>query len=256
MKSNTGLVWLRRDLRLHDHHAMRAAIQSCQQVWVAFVFDTDILSYLLDRGLQKDRRIDFIWQSLQEIDTELRTKGGGLIVRHGKATEIIPELASQLGVSAVFTNKDYEPAAIERDRIVSLSLEDHDVAFHGHKDHVIFENKEVLTGQGGVFSVFTPFKNAWLKKLQATDLDAHAVDLDSGKFAGIPKKLDLPFPSLKSMGFEATGIESYLPVGMTGASELFEQFIERMDQRMDTFSGVFLLQGIVQKWLMVRTEAS
>ena len=92
MPSNSGLVWLRRDLRLHDHHAMRMALKACQHVWVVFVFDTDILSYLLDRGLKKDRRIDFIWQSLQEIDTDLRTKGGGLIVRHGKATEIIPQL--------------------------------------------------------------------------------------------------------------------------------------------------------------------
>jgi deoxyribodipyrimidine photo-lyase len=224
-----GLVWLRRDLRIHDHHALRMAAQSCQQVWVAFVFDTDILTHLLERSLQKDRRIDFIWQSLQEIDSELRAKGGGLIVRHGKATEIIPELAVQLGVGAVFTNKDYEPAAIERDRIVSLALESKDIAFHGYKDQVIFENKEVLTGQGGVFSVFTPFKNAWLKKLQATDLDAHAVDLDGGRFAAIPKSLDLALPSLKSMGFETTAIESYLPTGMSGASQLFEEFLDRMD---------------------------
>ncbi len=157
MTASKGLVWLRRDLRVHDHHALRMAIQSYQQVWVAFVFDTDILTHLLERGLQKDRRIDFIWQSLQEIDSELRAKGGGLIVRHGQATQIIPELAVQLGVSAVFTNKDYEPAAIERDRIVSLALESKDIAFHSYKDQVIFEHKEVLTGQGGVFSVFTPF---------------------------------------------------------------------------------------------------
>ena len=134
---HNGLVWLRRDLRLHDHHALRMAIKSCQQVWVAFIFDTDILSHLLARGLTKDRRIDFIWQSLQEIDTELRAKDGGLIVRHGKATEIIPKLAKDLGVQAVFTNKDYEPAAIERDRMVSLALEQQEIAFHSYKDHVI-----------------------------------------------------------------------------------------------------------------------
>ncbi len=68
-----GLVWLRRDLRLHDHHAMRMALKACKQVWVVFVFDTDILSHLLDRGLKKDRRIDFIWQSLQEINAELQS---------------------------------------------------------------------------------------------------------------------------------------------------------------------------------------
>jgi deoxyribodipyrimidine photo-lyase len=225
-----GLVWLRRDLRLHDHHAMRMALKACKQVWVVFVFDTDILSHLLDRGLKKDRRIDFIWQSLQEINTELQTKGGGLIVRHGKAVDIIPQLATELGIQAVYTNKDYEPAAIERDCLVSLALEAKDITFHCYKDQVIFEHQQVLTGQGGVFSVFTPFKNAWLKKLQVTDLDAHAVDLDCGQFAAIPKPLNLPFPSLESMGFEPTGIESYLPAGMSGASELFEQFLDRMDQ--------------------------
>ena len=125
-----GLVWLRRDLRLHDHHALRMALKTCQQVWVAFVFDTDILSHLLERGLNKDRRIDFIWQSLQEIDTELRSKGGGLIVRLSKPTEIIPQLAIDLGVQHVFTNKDYEPAAIERDSQVSLALEERNIGFH------------------------------------------------------------------------------------------------------------------------------
>ncbi len=141
MSTKRGLVWLRRDLRVHDHHALRMAVKSCQEVWLAFVFDTDILSHLIDRGLTKDRRIDFIWQSLQEIDAELRTRGGGLIVRHGKATEIIPQLAKELKVQAVFANKDYEPAAIERDQMVSLALEKHEIAFHAYKDQVIFEHQ-------------------------------------------------------------------------------------------------------------------
>ncbi len=229
MSIKSGLVWLRRDLRIRDHHALHMALMSSEQVWIAFVFDTNILSHLLDRGLQKDRRIDFIWQSLQEIDLELRAKGGGLIVRHGKATEIIPQLASELGVTAVFTNKDYEPAAIERDRVVALALEKSEIAFHSYKDQVIFENQEVLTGSDGIFSIFTPYKNAWLKKLQASDLDAHAVDLESSKFSAIPQALDAPFPSLESMGFEKTGIETYIPTGMSGASQLFEEFLNRMD---------------------------
>ena len=229
MSTTRGLVWLRRDLRIHDHHALRMALKSCDQIWLAFVFDTDILSYLLERGLHKDRRVDFIWQSLQEVDSELRTKGGGPIVRHGKATNIIPQLANELGVSAVFANKDYEPAAIERDQVVAIALEQSQIAFHGYKDHVIFEKQEVLTGSGGVFSVFTPYKNAWLKKLQASDIDAHAVDLDCGKFAAIPKSLDLPIPSIQNMGFTPTDIQTYIPPGMSGASQLFEEFLSRMD---------------------------
>ena len=227
---NKGLVWLRRDLRVHDHHALRMAIKHCKAVFVCFIFDTDILSALLERGLSHDRRIDFIWQSLVEIDTELRSHGGGLIVRHGRAIDVIPKLAQELGVDHVYCNKDYEPAAIERDLVVKKQLGSHKIEFSSLKDQVIFEEREVLTGSGGVFSVFTPYKNAWLKKLTPSDLDAHAVDLDSGRLEKIASQLDTGIPSLESMGFQKTGIESYLPTGMSGASHFFEEFLHRIDQ--------------------------
>jgi len=142
---NKGLVWLRRDLRVHDHHALRMAIKHCKAVFVCFVFDTDILSALLERGLSHDRRIDFIWQSLVEIDTELRSHGGGLIVRHGRAIDLIPKLAQELGVDHVYCNKDYEPSAIERDLSVKKQLASQKIEFSSLKDQVIFEEREVLT---------------------------------------------------------------------------------------------------------------
>jgi len=229
LSTSSALVWLRRDLRVFDHTALRQALQSYEQVWVVFVFDTDILSALLQRGLTQDRRVDFIWQSLQEVDEALRAHGGGLIVQQGRATELIPSLAKTLGVHAVLTHHDYEPAAIERDRQVALSLEQLDIAFHTYKDHVIFERQEVLTQQGGVFSVFTPYKNAWLKKLQASDLDAQATPLESGRLAPIPEHLDRGIPSLADLGFADSGITQYLPAGMSGASKLLESFMERID---------------------------
>ncbi len=228
--AHSALVWLRRDLRLHDHTALHTALKQYHQVFICFVFDTDILSALLERGLRADRRIDFIWQSLIEIDRELRTRGGALIVRHGCAREIIPQLAKELGVSQVYTHKDYEPAAIARDRSVADVLTKMKIGFSALKDQVIFEEREVLTGSGGVFSVFTPYKNAWLKKLSPTDVDPRTVDLDSGHLAQIPKNLDQAMPSLESMGFEKTGIETYLPPGMSGASHFFEEFLARIDQ--------------------------
>ena len=223
-----GLVWLRRDLRSFDHAALSAALEACEQVWVAFIFDTDILQPLLDLGLSKDRRVDFIWQSLKELDEVLRKSGGGVIVRHGRASELIPQLAMQLKVNTVFANRDYEPAAIERDRIVSLALEDDSIDLQLFKDQVIFEMKEVLTGQSGVFSVFTPYKNAWLKRLLPQDIDPHHCE-DTHHLAAIPKELDLGIPDLASMGFSATGIEKFLQPGMSGASHFFDDFQPRMD---------------------------
>lgn len=77
-----ALVWFRRDLRFVDHAALYHALKQARQVWCAFVFDTEILDALPSRS---DRRVEFIWHSLRELDEVLREHGGGLIVRHGRA---------------------------------------------------------------------------------------------------------------------------------------------------------------------------
>ena len=79
-KYKLGLVWLRRDYRLHDHVSLNQAVKICNKVIICFVFDTNILSKLN----KNDQRISFIIDSLREIDTELNQHGTRLIVRHGK----------------------------------------------------------------------------------------------------------------------------------------------------------------------------
>ncbi|MBU3576860.1 deoxyribodipyrimidine photo-lyase [Polynucleobacter sp. UK-Kesae-W10] len=230
-----ALVWLRRDLRLYDQAALSHALKESKQVWLAFVFDTDILKPLLKgeldaNGLKHDRRVDFIWQGLAQIDQSLRQQGGGLIVRFGKPIECIPKIAQELGAEAVLTNHDYEPSAIARDQKVSNALEKLGIAFESFKDQVIFEKKEILTNSNTVFSIFTPYKNNWLKTLQEKDLAAYECTAKPGQFTPIPKKLDLAFPSLDSMGFCSTGIESYLPPGSEGGQAFLEDFLARIDQ--------------------------
>ncbi len=230
-----ALVWLRRDLRLYDNAALHYALKEAGQVWLAFIFDVEILKPLLKgeldaNGLKHDRRVDFIWQGLKQIDDELRSLGGGLIVRFGKPTECIPEIAKELGVDAVFVNHDYEPSAIERDATVNTALEKLGIECNTFKDQVIFEKKEILTNSNTVFSIFTPYKNNWLKTLQEKDLAAYECDPKPRQLAAIPKKLDLKIPSLESMGFCATGIETYLSPGSAGGQAFLEDFLPRIDQ--------------------------
>ena len=230
-----ALVWLRRDLRLYDNAALHFALKEAGEVWLTFIFDTEILTPLLKgeldaNGLKHDRRIDFIWQGLKQIDGQLRSQGGGLIVRFGQPTECISQIAKVLEVNAVFTNHDYEPSAITRDELVASSLEKLGIGFKSFKDQVIFEKKEILTNSNTVFSVFTPYKNNWLKTLQEKDLAAYDCTPKPGQIAAIPKKLDVPFLSLESIGFVATGIETYLPPGSKGGQAFLKDFLSRIDQ--------------------------
>jgi deoxyribodipyrimidine photo-lyase len=216
MKKEKALVWFRRDLRDHDHAALSAALAGAQQVYCAFVFDTEILDALPSRH---DRRVHFIRESLVELDAALRAKGGGLIVRHGKASQEVPALAGQLGVSAVFANRDYEPAAKQRDAQVRQRLETAGIEFHTLKDQAIFDGDEVLTQAGKPFSVFTPYKNAWLKRLTAADSAIWPCTgpLAGGELAGVP--------TLADIGFAATDLaEVGIQPGMSGARALWDEF--------------------------------
>jgi len=211
-----ALVWFRRDLRDHDHAALSAALGKAQAVYCVFILDREILDALPSR---RDRRVHFIHASLLELDAALRARGGGLIVRHGSAVEEIPALARQLGVGAVFANRDYEPAAKRRDAQVAEALLADRIAFEAFKDQAIFDGDEVLTQAGKPFSVFTPYKNAWLKRLTAADTAAWPCTgrLAGSELAGVP--------GLDEFGFETTDLaELNIRPGMSGARALWDEF--------------------------------
>jgi deoxyribodipyrimidine photo-lyase len=223
-KSNS-VVWFRRDLRAFDHaalhHALRDATQHGGSVVCVFVFDTDILD-----GLPRDeRRVRFIHASLRELDAELRKLGGGLMVRHGAAREEIPRLVGELDAGSVYVNEDYEPDAIARDAAVAEALAREGRALLRFKDQVIFEKNEVLTLAGGIYGVFTPYKNAWLKRLAAQPESAAPwmIEPHARALAPVP---EVPLPGLAALGFD----DGPLPArpGMAGASELFEDFLPRL----------------------------
>jgi len=232
----SALVWLRRDLRVHDNAALYHALKHCRQVHVAFVFDTAILDALP----RADRRVEFIRESLVELDARLRELGGphcGLIVRHGVAEHEIPRLAHQLGVLAVFASHDDEPYAQRRDGQVRGHLADHGIALHTGKDHVVFERQEVMTQSGTAFSVFTPYKNAWLRKVSAFYLKAYPVERYAQHLAPRPEALRQPVPRLSDLDFEPTNLKDlHIPAGESGAQSLLADFLPRIDaygQRRD-----------------------
>jgi deoxyribodipyrimidine photo-lyase len=227
MSLDAGLVWFRRDLRTADHAALAAALKSCRRVHCVFVYDRAILDDLIAAGLAADRRVEFIHAAVEALDESLRGRGGGLMVTNGRAIDSIVDLARRLAVDAVFANTDYEPSAAARDAEVARQLAQQGRRLQLFKDQVIFEKNEVMTGQGTPFSVFTPYRNAWLKRLGASDLAAHAGDFGAlAPPAGPPLR-----PTLRQLGFKPTNLrELQLPLGEAGAQELADDFMRRIDE--------------------------
>ena len=234
---DAALVWFRRDLRDFDHAALHHALQQCQRVYCAFVFDFDILNELHVNGLSFDRRLAYIHVALTELDAALRAAGGALIVHQGKPADAIPSLARELGVDAVFANHDYEPQAIARDARVAALLAADGRQWFSFKDQVIFEKDEVLTQAGTPFTVFTPYKRAWLSRLQET-AGAHPQEVLPYLIEGMhhrlalpPGKWNHPVPPLEAMGFATLDAATLpAPAGMSGGEQLVQAFLPRMAQ--------------------------
>lgn len=224
---DSALMWFRRDLRMADNAALYAALKAARRVYCVFVYDTEILDVLPSRT---DRRVEFILQSVDELGRELAAHGGQLIVLHGSARVEIPRLALKLGAQAVYANHDYEPAALARDAAVAEALDP--CAFLTRKDQVIFEKDEILTQGGTPFSVFTPYKNAWLKKLSPFFLKAYPVDQYAGNLAKAPGKFGMF--SLADLGFSATKLQALgIAGGVLAAQKLLADFAPRMARYRD-----------------------
>jgi deoxyribodipyrimidine photo-lyase len=225
-RHDRALVWFRRDLRDFDHAALHHALADARVVYCAFVFDREILDRLPS---PQDRRVEFIWESVRELDAALRAKGGGLVVRHAAARSAIPRLATELKVDAVYCNHDYEPAACDRDAAVAHDLAGAGVAMCTFKDQVIFERDEILTGSGKPFSVFTPYRTAWLRALTPGHVAAHEVAGIAGALAPPPASVAGALPSLEAMGFARTNFAALgIAAGMSGGAARLDDFRSRI----------------------------
>lgn len=235
---DAALVWFRRDLRTDDHAALHHALRAARHVWCVFILDREILDPLP----RADRRVEFILDSLADLHAQLAALGAshgvtgtGLIVRHGWARDEIPALAQQLRVQAVYASHDDEPAALARDAQVRGRLADAGIALHTSKDHVVFERSEVLTGTGTPYGVFTPYKNAWLKRLTPEHLAPWEVEAHATHLAPVPQGLPAGPPSLAEIGFEPTNLSSLrVGHGARGAQASFADFLTRIDAYEDT----------------------
>ena len=200
--STVNIFWFRRDLRLDDNVGFLEALKGEHPVLPIFIFDKEILNELPE----DDARVTFIFETLQKMRDELQEKhGSSIALYHGKSETIWKQLLEDYKVDTVFTNHDYEPYALERDKKIKKLLEDQEVSFETFKDQVIFEKDEVVKGDGDPYVVYTPYKNKWQ---EVFDADKHLkIHYTSQYLENLIEHSRLPNISLSDMGFKKSSIE-------------------------------------------------
>jgi deoxyribodipyrimidine photo-lyase len=159
----TSVVWFRRDLRCVDQPALLQAARRTARVVPVFVLDPRALADFTPGSKPQG----YFFGTLIALRDQLRRKGSELILLQGDPEQEIPEVCRELGASEVHWNKDYEPRGRARDEAVASACRAAGIEVHALKDHVLHEESEVLNGSGAPYRIFTPYRNASLRKLRA-----------------------------------------------------------------------------------------
>ncbi len=189
------LFWFRRDLRLDDNAGLYHALKQNVDVLPLFIFDSTILSKLP----AADSRVNFIHETLLNLKNELQKLASDLLTEYGDPIEVFKKLIQSYDIRAVYANHDYEPEAVLRDEKVKNLCEKNQIQFLTYKDQCIFEKKEILTDQQKNYTVYTPYKNKWLKAVSPFYLKSYP----NKKYEKNYLKVKKPFPlvSLAQMNF-------------------------------------------------------
>ena len=189
-----AVFWFRRDLRMEDNHGLYQALNSGIPVLPLFIFDIEILSKLEDKS---DKRVQFIYNGCLDLSKKFHEFDSGLKIKYGKPLDVWHELIEEYDIKIVYTNNDYEPYAIDRDKEIQEFLTSKSISFHSFKDQVIFEKSEVVKADGLPYTVFTPYSKVWKAKLASHPIQTYP----SESLLNNLYKFRSHFLSLEEMGF-------------------------------------------------------
>jgi len=188
------IFWFRRDLRLKDNAGLFHALNENDKVLPIFIYDKNTL----DKLNKSDHRVDFIEYSLKKLNDLLKKNNKSISIYYGKPVKVFSELIKKYNVTKVYSNKDYTPYSIKRDKKVEELLKVNNIDFNSYKDHVLFEKYEVVKDDNTPYKVYTPFSRKWLIKMSENKIDFFNSEKYIHKFFNEKRE----FLSLKEIGFE------------------------------------------------------
>jgi len=194
-KSVVSIFWFRRDLRLEDNIGLMHALRTRENVLPLFIFDPEVLQRDENNG---NVQVGFVYDTILGIKEKLETIGSGLHVAVGKPLDVFKSLMDSYHIFSVYANREYEPYTLQRDEEVAAFLASQGVEFHTFKDQVLFEQNEIVKDNGEPYTVFTAYKQRFLRKLN----QSMVVPAPISKYAhNFFRMTPLPVPSLEIMGY-------------------------------------------------------
>lgn len=217
------LIWLRNDLRVRDHLPLFEAAKKADRGVVAVFI---ICPEQWDEHDMAPIKVDFILRTLKVVRDDLEKRNIPLLIRTTPRFEGVPKLLTSLAkkheCDALYFGEEYEVNERRRDHAVRTAFRDDDLAVHTFTDQVLRDPDAIRTTQGDFYTVFSPFKRAWINRVN---------DEGRAEPVGLPKKQDAMVCESDEIpdsvdGFERRGRPDLWPAGEHEARKRLKWFID------------------------------
>lgn len=231
-KFRKSLFIFRRDLRLEDNTGLIFALKSSEVVILAFIFTPEQID---NNPFRSDHCLKFMLESLKDLESQLKEKGGKIFYFKGKPEEIVRKCWQELDIEAVIVNRDYTPYSIQRDEKLEIACQAGHIPFYSFDDALLHPPEDTLKKDGKPYTVFTPYfrnalklevlppeKNRWTNYFSgsisfAENLPVTLPSVENGLRGGRTEA----FKILKRVGNSPTHLSAYLKFTVCSPREVY-----------------------------------
>lgn len=217
---STAIVWFRRDLRLTDNPALQAALDRHQEIVPVFLFDPDA------EGSWRPGNASLSWlhHSLHQLSVDLARRGNRLVIRRGSTHETLGALLRETGAAAVYWNRLYDPALMDRDRRLKAALRETGVVVQSFQGSLWAEPWTLTNGAGQAYKVFTPFWRTLSARLTAANIASAPATIPAPPVKVNSQHLD-ELGLAPTLGWDRGFYELWTP-GEAGAHAQLRRFLD------------------------------
>ncbi|WP_241764691.1 FAD-binding domain-containing protein [Hyphomonas johnsonii] len=208
------VVWFRRDLRVHDHAPLLAAVASGAPVLPLYIFEPGFWAQPEHSG----RQFDFLVECLQSLDDALKARGSALCIRTGKAEDVLADIHTRHGIAAIHVHRETGLQwTFDRDRSVQRWTMKAGIALR----------EQAQNGVGGHLSVRDGWPRYWEDQMSAPRGKAP----DTIAAANVPSE---PWPIAEDFRLAPDGCTARQPGGRAEGVELLRSFLASRGRRYRT----------------------
>lgn len=121
------IVWFKRDLRLTDHEALFRALESEEQTLLLHIFEPS----LLNDHHYSQRHFDFIKQSLEELQNQLKPFDTQILIFECEAVEVFEKINQIEPISTIYSHQETGiQLTFDRDKAVASFCKKHKIVWN------------------------------------------------------------------------------------------------------------------------------